>query len=104
MPLFQRLRFLKNFYWATGLGLLLWLLVFDQNDLVSQAKNAWEVAELEKTRDYYKLRIGQARVEYREVMGSPELLEKFAREKYLMKKPNETVFVLVDENDAPVEK
>ena len=98
------LKFLKNFYWATGLGLLLWMLVFDQNDLISQGKNFWKVAELEKTRDYYKTRIVQARVEYRELMGSPELLEKFAREKYLMKKPNETVFLLVDENDQPVEK
>ena len=100
----RHFRFLRNFYWATGLGLLAWMLVFDQNDLISQGKNLWKVAQLEKTRDFYKTRISQARIEYRELMGSPELLEKFAREKYLMKKPNETVFVLVDEKDQPVEK
>jgi cell division protein FtsB len=32
-------------------------------------------------------------------MSSPELLEKLAREKYLMKRPGEDLFVLVPEEE-----
>jgi cell division protein DivIC len=39
-----------------------------------------------------------------EVMGNKKLIEKFAREKYLMKRPNEEIFVIVDEDNQPIEK
>ena len=32
-----------------------------------------------------------------ELMSNPELLEKFAREKFLMRKPTETVYIVVDQ-------
>jgi cell division protein DivIC len=38
------------------------------------------------------------------VMGNKKLVEKFAREKYLMKKPKEEIFVIVDEENQPIEK
>lgn len=39
-----------------------------------------------------------------EILGNDQLREKFAREKYLMKKANEDVFVIVDEKNEPLEK
>jgi cell division protein FtsB len=42
--------------------------------------------------------------ERRLVIGNPALLEKYAREKYLMKKPKEDIFVVVDENNQPIER
>lgn len=40
--------------------------------------------------------------EEREVMGNEASIEKFAREKYYMKKEGETVFILVDKKDKPI--
>ena len=58
---------------------------------------------LEKERDVLKDKIAEVKKERSEVLGSPKLLEKWAREEYLMRRPNEDVFVIVDENNEPVE-
>ncbi|MCY7351855.1 MAG: septum formation initiator family protein [Cytophagaceae bacterium] len=99
----RRLRSL-NFYWMTGMGLLAWMLFFDANDLITQARTWWKLQQLRQEQDYYSEQIKQVERERREVMGTPRLVEKFAREKYLMKKPEEEVFVIVNENNEPLEK
>jgi cell division protein DivIC len=42
--------------------------------------------------------------EQKETFGTKEATEAFAREKYLMKKPTETVFVIVDKDNQMIEK
>ncbi len=98
------LRYGRNFYVATGIGLLVWMLVFDANDLFSQAQNWWNLRELENERIYYKTEIKRVQNQSKLVLGTDQLREKYARERYLMKKPTEDVYVLVDENDEPIEK
>jgi cell division protein FtsB len=102
-PLLQRLRSL-NFYWLTGLGLLAWMLLFDANDLITQARMHYRLWQLHREQAYYRGQIKDVERQHREVMGTPKLMEKFAREKYFMKKPGEDVFVIVDENNEPLEK
>lgn len=103
--MFQRLfRKLGNFYVATGLGLLLWMTFFDANDLPTQIRNRWKVYELDEEAQFYQDKIKAVQVERQEVLGSDQLREKFAREKYLMKKEGEDVFVIVDEHNEPLEK
>lgn len=97
-------RSLSNFYVATGLGLLAWMLFFDANDLPSQVRNWWKLRELEKESVYYQDKIRDVQTQRKEVLGSNRLREKYARERYLMKKPTEDVFVIVDENNEPIEK
>lgn len=99
----RRLRSL-NFYWLTGLGLLVWMLFFDANGLVGQARLWWELRELQQQKAYYETQIDVVRTQREQVLGTPRLLEKYAREKYLMKKPTEEVFVLVDSTGEAVEK
>lgn len=99
--IFSRLR---NFYVATALGLLVWMTFFDANDLPSQARNWWKLRELESEVKYYNAQIESIGRERREVLGSDRLREKYAREKYLMKKPTEDIFVIVDEQNEPIEK
>lgn len=99
----QRFRSL-NFYWLTGLGLLVWMLFFDANDLITQGRMQWKMHQLEQDSVFYFRQIEDVKRERREVMGTPKLAEKFAREKYLMKKPGEEIFVIVDENNEPLEK
>lgn len=98
------LRYLRNFYVATGLGLLVWMTFFDANDLPTQIQNRWKLYELDEEARFYQEKIKAVQDERRELLGSDQLREKFAREKYLMKKEGEDVFVIVDENNDPLEK
>lgn len=98
------LRSVRNFYVATALALLTWMTFFDANDLPSQVQNWLKLRELEGDIKFYQAKIKDVQTERREVLGSDRLREKFAREKYLMKKPTEDVFVIVDEKNEPLEK
>ena len=56
-----------------------------------------EVHQLEKDLNYYVERIQTDSARLNELRTSPENLEKFAREQYLMKKDNEDIFVIVED-------
>ena len=103
--MFNRLfRYLRNFYVATGLGLLVWMTFFDANDLPSQVRNWIKLRELDAEAKFYETKIKTVKSERQELLGNDELREKFARERYLMKKQGEDVFVIVDEHNEPLEK
>lgn len=95
---------LRNFYVATALALLTWMMFFDANDLPSQARNWLKLRELEAETTFYQAQIKDVQTARREVLGNDRLREKFAREKYLMKKPTEDVFVIVNDQNEPLEK
>lgn len=87
--------FLRSFDFYVGLGFLVWMLVFDANDFVKQYDMYAKLHELQAERKYYLDNIETVKKERSELLSSPELLEKFAREKYIMKRPGEDVFILV---------
>ena len=93
-----------RFYTLTFAGLFLWMLFFDINDIFTQIKMYRELGRLEDEKKYYIEKIKEVEKERIEVMGNKKLVEKFAREKYLMKKPKEEIFVIVDEDNQPIEK
>jgi cell division protein FtsB len=88
-----------NFYVATSAVFLLWMLLFDTNDLISQFKLWRQTVELEEQKKHYAGEVAKVKKEREELMGSPELLEKFARERYLMKKNTEDVFIIVQDTE-----
>ena len=47
--------------------------------------------------DFYKQETANTQAQLYDLMTNETTLEKFAREKYCMKKPNEDVFVIVEE-------
>lgn len=98
------LRYGRNFYVATGVGLLVWMLAFDANDLFAQFRNWWTLRDLEESKAFYQAAIKRVQNQRKLVLGTDQLREKYARERYLMKKPTEDVYVLVDENNEPIEK
>jgi cell division protein FtsB len=88
---------LKNKFFLATLAFLVWMIFFDKNDLFSQYEYRKQVKKLEQERDFYKKETDQVNKELGELTSNPQMLEKFAREKYLMKKDNEDVFVIVHE-------
>lgn len=94
------LRVVRNFYFLTALGFVVWMAVFDSNDFGKQYDMYHKWRELRAEKEYYEANIESVKKERAELLSSPALLEKFAREKYLMKRPGEDVFVLVPKEPA----
>jgi cell division protein FtsB len=79
------------------------MFVLDSNDITVQFRLWNELRQLENEKVYYQQKTKELQKERRLVIGNPSLLEKYAREKYLMRKPKEDIFVIVDENNQPIE-
>jgi cell division protein DivIC len=86
--------FLRNFYVLGILFFITWMLFFDSNDWISRYRLGAKLRELESEKEYYQEKIKEVEKDRTELMGNKELLEKYAREKYLMKKENEDIFVI----------
>lgn len=87
----------KNKFFIVTLAFIVWMLFFDKNDLVSQYEYHQQVNNLKEERDFYQKETEKVNKDLDELTSNPQKLEKFAREKYLMKKDNEDVFVIVKE-------
>ena len=86
---------LRNRYGAVALGLLVWVALFDRNDLWTTWKNHRELGRMEDQQEWYAAEIERTKEQLHELSSDTTLLEKFARERYLMKRDNEDIFVLV---------
>ena len=84
----------RNFYFVTGLTFLIWMTFLDSNDLINRYRLSAKLRSLENEKEYYQEKIKEVEKDRQELMGTTELLEKFAREKYLMKKPTEDIFII----------
>lgn len=87
----------KNFYFIIGLFFLFWMLFVDSNDFYSQFKLSNKLDRLESQKRYYLEEIEKVKKDREELLSNEEKLEKFAREKYFMKKKNEDLYIIVEE-------
>ncbi len=84
----------RNFYSLTGIVFLVWMIFLDSNDLINRFQLSAKQRSLENEKEYYVEKIREVEKDRAELMGTPELLEKFAREKYLMKRESEDLFII----------
>jgi cell division protein DivIC len=75
------------------------ILFFDKNDVFTQMARKKQLREMEESRQYYSDQISSERKELEQLKSNPGILEKSAREKYLMKRDNEDLY-LIPENPA----
>ncbi|WEK36595.1 MAG: septum formation initiator family protein [Candidatus Pseudobacter hemicellulosilyticus] len=86
---------LKNKYLLTAVVFAGWLLFFDDQDIVTtHFKHRNELHKLEESRDYYLAQIQETKAQLEELKLDQAALEKYAREKYWMKKDNEDLYIL----------
>lgn len=74
-----------------------WMIFFDTNSCISISKHRKELKEIRKERDYYTEGIKKNKELLNLYKTDRKALEKLAREKYLMKKDNEDVYLVVYE-------
>jgi cell division protein DivIC len=91
--------FLRNIYVLTALGYLVWMLFLDANNIPNQFRTSAKMTRLEDNKAHYQQRIDEVKKDREELLGDPQMLEKFAREKYLMRKPQEVVYVIEEEDE-----
>ncbi len=87
---------LRNRYVLTFMAFFVWVGFFDQNNLVERHELANRIHELERQKIHYRQEITNNKNRMQELQSDPENLEKFAREQYLMKKPDEDIFVIIE--------
>jgi len=84
----------RNFYFITSVSFLAWMMFLDSNDFISRFKITSKLRSLEAEKEFYIEKISEVEKDRKELMTNKELLEKFAREKYLMKKESEDLFII----------
>ncbi|MFZ6009363.1 MAG: FtsB family cell division protein [Bacteroidota bacterium] len=87
----------RNFYMVTGAIFFMWVLCLDSNNLITRFQLTSKLSSLEDEKEYYEKKIQDVEKDREELFGTRELVEKFAREKYLMKKETEDIFIVIEE-------
>lgn len=85
---------LKNKYLLTGLFFAVWMVFFDPKDILSDLDRRAKLNELQTSELHLKQQIEDARRELNLLKNNAQSIEKYAREKYLMKKDNEDLFIV----------
>ena len=93
------LSFLKNKFLLAGSFFLVWMLFFNEKDLVTEIKRRDKLKELQKSEEHLSELIKDTKKELGQLKTNAQTIEKYAREKYLMKKDNEDLFIIAS-NDA----
>lgn len=89
-----------NKFLLTGIAFVIWMLFFDRNDLPSQMKRMRQLIHLQESEELLSEKIENTKSELELLKTNPETLEKYAREKYLMKKDNEDLFVITIDSSS----
>jgi cell division protein DivIC len=94
----------SNFYFGTSALFLVWITFFDGNDLIGLFGNHMKLRETESEILFYQKKIDAVAAENTHLIGSAAAKEKFAREKFLMRKENEDVFLVEKVNTSLFDK
>ena len=91
-------KFVKNYYFIFGLFFIVWMAFIDSNGFSAQYKLTKKLNNLQSQKEFYLEKKEVVLKDREELTTNKELLEKFAREHYLMKKPSEDLYVIVTED------
>ncbi|MEI6060154.1 MAG: septum formation initiator family protein [Bacteroidota bacterium] len=86
---------LLNKYLLTGVAFLVLMLFIDRNNLISQYKMRKELKELKKELQFYRDQAARDSTELSRLTGDSLELEKLGREKYMMKRDSEDIYIIV---------
>lgn len=100
MKLLRRIpSFFRNKYFLATVGFVVWMLFFDHNDLFTQLERRGELNQLKQSKQYYEKQIAENRKFSNDLQFNASAIERYAREKYMMKRDNEDLFII-----QPLEK
>lgn len=86
-------KIITNIFVLILIPFLIWMFFFDENSYIVHNKFDKEINDLESTISFYKKKIAEDKATIKKLEDSLQL-ERFAREKYLMKKENEDIYLI----------
>ena len=89
--------FFRNKYTLCLAFFFVWMVFFDRNSFISQYRYKSQLIDLDDKMEYYETEISDVREDYNALFSDQVSIDRFAREKYWMKKENEDIFLLVEE-------
>ncbi len=92
-------KFLSNKYVWVLLSFFVWMLFLDNYSYFGHRVLDKQIDELEDNATYYQQEINKDK-EYIKKLKNPDQTEKYAREKYYMKKDSEDVYIIEFEGDT----
>ena len=95
MKLLQRIpSFLRNKYLLATAAFVVWMLFFDRDDVFTQMERRRDLREIQASKSYYQKQIAENQKISKELQFNASAVEKYAREKYLMKRDNEDLYII----------
>jgi cell division protein DivIC len=91
--------FLRNKFVLATISFVVWMMFFDRNDMFTQIERKSELNELKQSKQYFEKQIAENRKFSKDLQFNASAIEKYARERYLMKRENEDLFII-----QPLEK
>lgn len=88
------IKLVRNKYLVALSVFLLWILFFDSRDMFSQLEKKAALNSLLESKRFYEAEIAAAKKQLADIQNNAAALERIAREKYKMKKPNEDLFLV----------
>ncbi|MEI7725679.1 MAG: septum formation initiator family protein [Bacteroidota bacterium] len=89
-------RILINKFFLTTVAFVVWMVFFDSNNLLTRNHLQEKLDGLNLEKQFYLDEIKKDSTLTNQLMTDSTQLEKFARERYLMKKENEDLFLVID--------
>lgn len=97
-PLFLKglgkLYFLTNKYFLAASFFILWMFFFDPKDWGTAFEKNNKLKEFQKSEQHLSKTIDETKEELKQLKSNVQTIEKYAREKYFMKKENEDLFII----------
>ena len=90
---------MRNKYLITFIVFLVWIFFIDTFDIITQIKMNKEFKQLKQQQEFYKAEIEKDSTEIYNLNNNPEEQERFARERFLMKKENEDLFIIREKKE-----
>jgi len=90
-------KILINRYFLTLVAFAIWMIFFDNNSLKRQRILNDRIDEIKGMRAFYTTEIAKTNKAIYELETNLETVEKYAREKYLMKRDSEDVYIVTRE-------
>jgi len=88
------LSLLRNKFFLSTLGFVIWMLFFDRNDMFTQMERRKELRRIEASKEFFQQQISENRNLSKSLQFNASALEKYAREHYLMRRENEDLFIV----------
>ncbi|MDP1621472.1 MAG: hypothetical protein Q8M08_03945 [Bacteroidales bacterium] len=89
-------RILINKFFLTTVAFVIWMVFFDSNNMLIRNDLQNKLDQLNTEKRFYLQEIRKDSILTRQLMTDSAHLEKFARERYLMKKEKEDLFLVID--------